>query len=211
MERGDKMQYHRRTFTAGLAGAAALALTGCGGGKSKDEVVQTDANRARQTSQNTYDEGTILKEASGFFGESAEAVGKVVEKVFADLGRPNAYIAGEELSAALVGGLRYGDGELHHKLLGEKRVYWAGPSVGFDVGANGAKTFVLVYNLYDMDEIYQRFPGVEGSFYFVGGVGVNYQQSGNIILAPIRLGVGLRAGANVGYLHYTRKRNYLPF
>lgn len=205
------MQYHRRTFTAGLAGAAALALTGCGGGKSKDEVVQTDANRARQTSQNTYDEGTILKEASGFFGESAEAVGKVVEKVFADLGRPNAYIAGEELSAALVGGLRYGDGELHHKLLGEKRVYWAGPSVGFDVGANGAKTFVLVYNLYDMDEIYQRFPGVEGSFYFVGGVGVNYQQSGNIILAPIRLGVGLRAGANVGYLHYTRKRNYLPF
>lgn len=205
------MQYHRRTITMGLASTAVLALTGCGGGKSQKEVVQTDANRERQTSENTYDEGTIIDEAKGFFGEGAEAVAKVVEKVFADLGRPNAYIAGEELSAAIVGGLRYGDGELHHKLLGEKRVYWAGPSVGFDVGANGAKTFVLVYNLYDLDSIYQRFPGVEGSFYFVGGVGVNYQQAGDIILAPIRLGVGLRAGANVGYLHYSRSRKLLPF
>lgn len=205
------MQYHRRTVTMGLASAAALALTGCGGGKSKKDVVQTDANRARQNDDNTYDEGTIIDEAKGFFGKSAEAVGKVVEKVFADLGRPNAYIAGEELSAAIVGGLRYGDGELHHKLLGEERVYWAGPSVGFDFGANGAKTFVLVYNLYDMDSIYQRFPGVEGSFYFVGGVGVNYQQAGDVILAPIRLGVGLRAGANVGYLHYSKSRKLLPF
>jgi hypothetical protein len=211
MQGEDKMLYRRRTVTMGLAGVAAIALTGCGGGKTRDDVVQTDDNRARQTADNTYDEGTIIDEAKGFFGQSTEAVAKVIEKVFADLGRPNAYIAGEELSAALVGGLRYGDGELHHKLLGEKRVYWAGPSIGFDVGANGAKTFVLVYNLYDMDEIYQRFPGVEGSFYFIGGVGVNYQQSGDIILAPIRLGVGLRAGANVGYLHYTKNRNLLPF
>ena len=204
------MLYPRRTVTMGLASVAAIALTGCGG-KSKKEVVQTDANRSRQTDENTYDEGTIIKEAGNFFGEGAEAVAKVIEKVFADLGRPNAYIAGEELSAAIVGGLRYGDGELHHKLLGEERVYWAGPSVGFDLGANGAKTFVLVYNLYDLDSIYQRFPGVEGSFYFVGGVGVNYQQSGDIILAPIRLGVGLRTGANVGYLHYSKSRKLLPF
>ena len=204
------MLYPRRTVTMGLASVAAIALTGCGG-KSKKEVVQTDANRSRQTDDNTYDEGTIIDEAKGFFGEGAEAVAKVIEKVFADLGRPNAYIAGEELSAAIVGGLRYGDGELHHKLLGEERVYWAGPSIGFDLGANGAKTFVLVYNLYDLESIYQRFPGVEGSFYLVGGVGVNYQQAGDIILAPIRLGVGLRTGANVGYLHYSKNRKLLPF
>src|SRR3546814_7399002 len=112
------MLYRRRTVTMGLAGVAAIALTGCGGGKSKDEVVQNDANRSRQTSDSTYDEGTIIDEAKGFFGQSTEAVAKVIEKVFADLGRPNAYIAGEELSAALIGGLRYGDGTLHHKLLG---------------------------------------------------------------------------------------------
>ena len=204
------MLYPRRTVTMGLASVAAIALTGCGG-KSKKEVVQTDTNRSRQTADNTYDEGTIIDEAKGFFGEGAEAVAKVIEKVFADLGRPNAYIAGEELSAAIVGGLRYGDGELHHKLLGEERVFWAGPSIGFDLGANGAKTFVLVYNLYDLESIYRRFPGVEGSFYLVGGVGVNYQQAGDIILAPIRLGVGLRTGANVGYLHYSRNRKLLPF
>jgi hypothetical protein len=195
-----------------LATTITLTATACSSGNdTRKDVVQTDASRAKQTEDTTYDEGTIIKEASNFFGKSTEAVAKVVEKVFSDLGRPNAYIAGEELSAAVVAGLRYGDGDLHHKLLGEERVFWAGPSVGFDLGANGAKTFVLVYNLYDLDDIYQRFPGVEGSFYFVGGVGVNYQQSGDIILAPIRLGVGLRAGANVGYLHYTKDRKLLPF
>lgn len=202
-----------RTHILGIVciGFAVLALAGCGGGNSRDEVVQTDASRQRQTSEATYDEGTIIDEASAYFGGSTEAVAKVIEKIFSDLGRPNAYIAGEELSAAVALGFRYGDGELHHKLLGDKRVFWAGPSIGFDLGANGSKTFVLVYNLYDIDDMYHRFPGVEGSFYFLGGLGVNYQQSGDIILVPIRLGVGLRTGANVGYLNYTEKRNLLPF
>lgn len=194
-----------------VLGAAMIFLSGCGGNATREEVAQTDYNRQRQSEDNSYDQGTIIDEASEFFGEGSEAVAKVVEKVFADLGRPNAYIAGEEISGAIVAGLRYGDGQLHHKLLGDERVFWKGPSLGFDIGANGAKSFILVYNLYDIDDIFQRFPGVEGSFYFVGGFGVNYQQSGDVILAPIRLGVGLRAGANVGYLHYTRERSYVPF
>jgi len=204
------MTHGIRTILTVVA-AMLFVLAGCASNETREDVVQTDASRAKQTEENTYDQGTIIDEASGFFGESSEALAKVVEKVFADLGRPNAYIAGEEISAAVVAGLRYGDGTLHHKLLGEKRVYWTGPSIGFDLGANGAKAFVLVYNLYDMDEIYQRFPGVEGSLYWVGGIGVNYQQSGSVILAPIRLGVGLRAGANVGYMHYSEERNWIPF
>lgn len=205
------MTHRIRTILAALM-IAPLALAGCASGNdTREDVTQTEDMRAKQTDENTYDQGTIIDEASGFFGESSEALAKVVEKVFSDLGRPNAYIAGEEISAAIVAGLRYGDGTMHHKLLGEKRVYWTGPSIGFDLGANGAKAFVLVYNLYDMDNIYQRFPGVEGSLYWVGGIGVNYQQSGAIILAPIRLGVGLRAGANVGYMHYSENRNWIPF
>lgn len=159
----------------------------------------------------TYDESTIVKEAGDFLGEGAEVLGKVIEKIFADLGRPNGYIKGTEGSAALVIGLRYGQGELAHKIEGNRPVHWTGPSIGLDAGGNLSKTFTLVYNLYDTEEIYHRFPAIEGSFYYIGGVGVNYQQRGEVILAPIRLGVGLRAGANIGYLKYSKKRKIIPF
>ena len=134
-----------------------------------------------------------------------------MERVFADLGRPNAYIYGGEGSGAVGVGLRYGDGTLAMKTGESRKVYWQGPSVGFDVGGNASKTFVLVYNLPLADDIYRRFPGVEGSAYFIGGVGVNYQRADDIVLAPMRAGVGFRTGANVGYLSYSRERNYLPF
>ena len=159
----------------------------------------------------TYDKGTILDAASSFFGEATEDVAKVIEKVFDDLGAPNAYVAGEELSAALVVGLRYGDGQLNTAPGGERRVFWKGPSVGFDAGGNASKVFALVYNLDDTDALFQRYPGVEGSLYYVGGAGVTYQQSGDTIIAPIRLGAGLRAGASVGYIHYTKQREWSPF
>lgn len=159
----------------------------------------------------TYDEGTIFDAATNLFGGSTKGLAKVIEKVFGDLGRPNGYIAGEEVSGAFIVGLRYGDGKLTHKTLGNQRVYWKGPSVGFDFGGNASKSFTLVYNLDAIDKIYQRFPGIEGSIYYVAGVGVNYQQRDDIILAPIRLGVGLRAGVNVGYLHFTEKRSWIPF
>jgi hypothetical protein len=159
----------------------------------------------------SYDQETIIHEATEFFGETTAGLAKAIADVFEDQGRPNGFITGEEISGAFVVGLRYGDGTLHRKKGDTRKVHWQGPSVGFDAGGNASKVFVLVYHLDDSEEIYQRFPGVEGTFYFVAGVGVNYQQTGDIILAPIRTGVGLRAGANVGYLRYTKKRSWNPF
>lgn len=164
-----------------------------------------------QNTDDTYDQDTIIDEAEDLFGEGAEGLAQIIEKIFADLGRPNAYIAGSEVSGALVFGLRYGNGKLVHKIEGERQIHWTGPSVGFDVGGNGSKVFTLVYHLYDTEEIYGRFPAGEGNIYYIGGLGVNYQQKGDIIIAPIRLGVGLRAGVNVGWIKYSKKRKWLPF
>lgn len=161
--------------------------------------------------EETYSAEEIFEETRGFFGETTEGLAKVIEKVFADHGRPNAYIAGEEISGAVGVGVRYGNGRLVFKGGGSRKVYWQGPSIGFDFGGNASKVFVLVYHLPAADALFQRFPGVEGTLYWVGGVGVNYQQSGKIVLAPIRLGAGLRAGVNIGYLHYARKHSWIPF
>lgn len=159
----------------------------------------------------TYDQDTVLKEATNFFGKSTEGLAKVIEKAFEDHGRPNAYIKGEEASGAITVGLRYGDGALVRKKGKGRKVHWSGPSIGFDFGGNAAKVFVLVYHLDNSEQLFRRFPSVDGSFYFVGGAGINYQQRGKVILAPIRLGVGLRAGASIGYMHYTKKKTYNPF
>jgi hypothetical protein len=160
--------------------------------------------------EDTFTQNEISQKAEAFFGAVTEGLGSVIEKVFKEQGRPNAYIAGTEASGAIGVGLRYGEGTLFHKCAGSRKAYWQGPSIGWDVGANASKTFVLIYNLKNQDDLYQRFPGVEGTFYYVAGVGVNYQRSNNITLAPIRTGVGLRAGANIGYLHYTKKHSWLP-
>lgn len=159
----------------------------------------------------TYDEESVLQAATDFFGQTTEGLAKVIEKAFKDQGRPNAYIKGQEASGALTVGLRYGDGELLMKGGGKARVYWAGPSIGFDVGGNASKVFTLIYHLPKASAIYQRFPGVDGSLYYVGGAGINYQRLKGITLAPIRLGVGLRAGASVGYVHYRREKSINPF
>ena len=161
--------------------------------------------------KDTYDQDSVIKDATEFFGKSTEGLAKVIEKAFKEHGRPNGYIKGEEVSGAITVGLRYGNGRLTLKNYDSKEVYWQGPSIGFDLGGNASKVFVLVYHLPKTDDIFQRFPGVDGSLYFVAGAGINYQQSGDIILAPIRLGVGLRAGASVGYMHYTRKKSWNPF
>ena len=158
----------------------------------------------------TFDEDAILAAATDFFGETTQGLAKVIQKVFEDQGRPNAYIAGEEISGAIGIGVRYGNGMLNRKRVAARKVYWQGPTIGWDVGGNASKAFVLIYHLKSTDELFQRYPGVEGTFYLVAGVGVNYQQSGDVIMAPIRTGVGLRAGANVGYLHYTRKHSWIP-
>jgi hypothetical protein len=160
----------------------------------------------------TYSPEEVVKAGSDFFGVTTEAMAKAVEKVLSRYGRPNAYIAGSEGSGAVVVGLRYGEGELYMKGQGgPTKVFWQGPSIGFDLGANASKTFTLIYNLPSPEAIFERFPGVEGSAYFIAGIGVNYQQNGRIILAPMRTGVGLRYAANIGYLSYSKERNWVPF
>ena len=165
----------------------------------------------KPSDDDTYDQDTVLRDAEEFFGKGAEGLAKVIEKAFKDNGRPNGYIKGQEVAGAITVGLNYGDGTLVMKNARSRHVFWTGPSVGFDLGANAAKVFTLVYNLPKPNSIFIRFPAVDGSFYYVGGVGINYQRRNGITLAPIRLGVGLRAGASIGYLHYTAKKRYLPF
>jgi len=159
----------------------------------------------------TYQQEDVLAAAEGVFGKGAEGLAKMIETILKDQGEPNAYIAGREAGAAIAVGLRYGSGTLFHKIEGNQPVYWTGPSLGFDLGASGAKTFMLVYNLYDSNDLYKRFPGGEGVIYLVGGFNASYQRRGDIVVIPIRLGVGWRLGANVGYLKFTRKSNLLPF
>jgi hypothetical protein len=161
--------------------------------------------------QETYSKDETLQAAEKFFGGTTAGLAKTIEKAFADNGRPNAYIIGNEGSGAFIVGLRYGEGTLQYKGGGSMKVYWQGPSAGFDFGGNASKVFTLVYNLRNSDLLFQRFPGVDGSLYVVAGVGLNYVRAHNITLAPIRTGVGLRAGANIGYLSFTREKTINPF
>jgi len=160
---------------------------------------------------NTYSSNEILDAGHQFFGGLSEGLAKVVEHAFARNGRPNGYILGEEAGGAVVAGLRYGEGMLYTKGYPPQKVYWQGPSLGYDFGANGSKVLTLVYNLQYTSQIYERFAGVDGSAYFVGGVGITFQQRDDVILAPIRAGLGLRLGANVGYLKYTPSPTWNPF
>jgi hypothetical protein len=159
----------------------------------------------------TYQKDDVLGAAEGVFGKGAQGLAEIVEKVLRDQGEPNAYIAGREASGALIVGLRYGSGTLSHTIEGQRPVYWTGPSIGFDVGGDATKTFVLVYNLYDSQDLYKRYPQVEGRAYFVGGFSATYLRRGDVALIPIRLGVGVRLGANVGYMKFSEKSRWLPF
>jgi hypothetical protein len=158
----------------------------------------------------TYSRDEIVNNVSDFLGVTAETAGGVIERVFKDNGRPTAYIAGEEASGAITIGARYGRGLLYLQNKDPVQVYWQGPSIGWDLGGNASRVFTLCYNLFYPEVLFQRFPGVEGSAYLIGGVGVNYQRTEDITLAPIRAGVGLRLGANIGYLSYSRKRHWIP-
>jgi hypothetical protein len=195
----------RRQFAASLL-ATALAAAAPAFAADEKKAVQKPP-----PPDDGFDQDSVLRDAEQFFGRSTEGLARVIEKAFRDHGRPNAYVKGEEIAGAIAVGLRYGNGTLVLKDGKMRPVWWTGPSIGFDAGANAAKVFVLVYHLPRPSAIFQRFPGVDGSFYFVGGVGMNYQQRDQIVLAPIRLGVGLRAGASVGYMRYTRQKTYNPF
>ncbi len=159
----------------------------------------------------TYKQDDLIGAAEGVFGKGAEGLARMIEDVPAKQGEPNGYIVGREAGAAFVLGARYGSGTLFHKVEGQRPVYWTGPSIGFDAGANAGNTFVLVYNLYDTEELYERFPAGEGAAYLVGGFNASYLRKGQVVLIPIRVGAGLRLGVNAGYMKFSEKQRWLPF
>jgi hypothetical protein len=159
----------------------------------------------------TYKEDDLIGAAEGVFGKGAQGVAKMIQSILKKQGEPNAYIVGREASGAFVLGARYGSGTLYHKVEGQMPVYWTGPSIGFDAGANAGSTFVLVYNLYDTNKLYKRFPAGEGDAYLVGGLTASYLRRGDIVLIPIRVGAGLRLGVNAGYMKFSRHQRWLPF
>jgi hypothetical protein len=160
---------------------------------------------------NTFSSQELVDSGHVFFGNMARGMADVVESLTAQYGQPNGYILGEEASAAFFGGLRYGEGVLYTRNAGNHRVYWQGPSIGFDMGGDGTRTMILVYNLPSVDTMYQRFPGVSGSAFLVGGLSASANQSAQVVVAPIRAGIGARLGINVGYLKFTRQPTWNPF
>lgn len=169
--------------------------------------------RAQATSDaaDTYRRDDLIAAGEGVFGKGAEGLAGIIERILKDQGRPNAYIAGREAAGAFVVGVRYGSGVLNHRVEGQQPIYWTGPSLGFDVGGDANKVFALVYNLYDTADLYHRFPGAEGRLYFVGGFAATYLRRGNVVVIPIRLGVGWRAGVNINYMRFSHKSKWLPF
>ena len=160
---------------------------------------------------NQFSPNELVDAGHRFFGGVSRGLAMIVEKAVSQWGLPNGYILGEEAGGAFVGGLRYGDGTLYTKNAGDLRVFWQGPSIGFDAGADGARTMMLVYNLPRTDAIFERFGGINGSAYFIGGFGMTALTSNGIVLVPIRSGIGLRLGANIGYLKYTPSATWNPF
>jgi hypothetical protein len=200
----------KRLLIGSALALLAASLTSCANNPPAASTPAAASTTTTSTTE-TYNEYETTNEAVNFLGGSAENIAKLIDKAFADQGRPNAYIKGEEGGGAIVLGVRYGKGELVTKSGQRTTVYWQGPSIGWDFGADAGKVFILVYNLPSTDLIFQRFAGVNGSLFFVGGLGMNYLRSQDIVVAPIHVGVGLRLGASVGYMQFTRDQSYLPF
>ncbi len=201
-----------RSFIA--AGALTLALACFAMPAAVDPALANSSQTSVPVAQDpaaTFSVSEVVGAGQQFFGVTTKGLAQAVEYVFSQAGRPSGYIIGEEAAGAFFGGLRYGEGTLYLKNGTRRKVYWQGPSVGFDFGGDGARSLVLVYNITSPNEIFDRFVGVEGSAYVVGGLGINFQSNEHLKLAPIRTGVGARLGANVGYLKYTSKPTWNPF
>lgn len=175
------------------------------------ETIDTAPPPAAEQQAATYAEDDLIGAAEGLFGQGAEGLARLIQDVLADQGEPNGYIVGREAGGAFVLGVRYGSGTLFHAVEGNMPVYWTGPSIGLDAGANAGNTFVLVYNLHDTEDLYKRFPAGEGQAYFVGGFTASYVRRGDVVMIPIRVGAGLRLGVNAGYMRFTREQTWLPF
>ena len=159
----------------------------------------------------TFTVDEIVDDGHQFFGSLSRGLAEVVQEAGRRWGLPNAYVLGQEASAAFVGGLRYGEGKMYTRNAGDQPIYWQGPSVGFDAGADGDRTMMLVYNLPAVDAVFRRFGGIDGSAYFIGGIGFTALNSDDIVVAPIRTGVGARLGVNVSYLKFTQRATWNPF
>jgi hypothetical protein len=168
--------------------------------------VSASASQAQE-----YTAQEIIDSGHKFFGATSGGLASVVEKIFASYGLPNGYLLGEEGSGALIGGLTYGEGTLYTKNAGDHKTFWQGPSLGWDFGGEGSRVMMLVYNLDDVSNLYNRFGGVAGSAYVVAGVGFNVLQNNRVLLVPIRTGVGARLGVNLGYLKLTQRPTWNPF
>ena len=159
----------------------------------------------------TYHQDDLIGAAEGVFGKGAHGLADIIKDILGKQGEPNGYIVGREGGGAIVFGVRYGSGTLYHKVEGQQPVYWTGPSIGFDAGANAGNSFMLVYNLYDSADLFHRYAAGEGQAYLVGGFNVSYLRRGNVVVIPVRMGVGLRLGINAGYMKFSHKANWLPF
>jgi len=188
-----------RTRFAGLFAAICVAL------------LLTAAPVYADAADGTYSTSEILNTGHKFFGKISSGLATIIEKAFASYGQPNGYILGEEGSGAFIGGLRYGEGVLHTRNAGSHKIFWQGPSAGWDFGADGARTMILVYRLPTVEEMFKRYVGVNGSAYFIGGFGMTVLQNHRVILVPVRAGVGARLGINIGYLKFTKKPTWNPF
>jgi hypothetical protein len=171
----------------------------------------TPAPPPQPAESNQFSPNELVDAGHHFFGDVSRGLASIVEKAVSQWGQPNGYILGEEAGGAFVGGLRYGDGTLYTKNAGDLRVFWQGPSLGFDAGADGARTMMLVYKLPRTTAIFDRFGGIAGSAYFIGGFGMTALTANDIVLVPIRSGVGFRLGANIGYLKFTDHPTWNPF
>jgi hypothetical protein len=203
------MSAHTTTLRAALV---ALAVTGLFASATLPAVAQTTGSISKQQRRaDTFTTEEIVAQSHQFFGKASRGISQAIEYAFQNQGEPTAYIVGEEGSGAFVGGLRYGEGTIYYKNGASQKIYWQGPTIGWDFGGNGSRTMTLVYGSQSPKDLYYRFAGVEGTAYLIGGVGVNFQRKDDIILAPIRTGVGARLGANIGYLKYSRRATWNPF
>jgi hypothetical protein len=159
----------------------------------------------------TFSSDEIVDNGHRFFGSIARGLAEGVEGANKRWGRPNAYILGQEGSGAFIGGLRYGEGTMYTRNAGKRKVYWQGPTIGLDAGADGDRTMMLVYNLPEVDGIFRRFSGVDGSAYLVGGLGFTALNNNDVVVMPVRSGLGARLGMNLGYLKFTQQQTWNPF
>ncbi len=198
---------------AALMGAAAMTIPAATAQQNNVNpiVSTTGAATVDSNSDNNFSPDEVMNAGHRFFGNVSGDMALAVERLFSKYGEPNGYILGEEGGGAFIAGVRYGEGTLYTRNAGQHKIYWQGPSVGFDFGIDGSRTMVLVYNMNEVEDMYRPFVGINGSAYMIGGVGVTVLSNNNVFAAPIRAGVGARLGISAGYLKFTRRPTWNPF